>query len=69
MATFIYMNAIPIWHKGGYMNKREKAYLVEVYQDCVSLEKESDLTEYGAGMGDLCIELLKAKRNVFSPVK
>ena len=44
------------------MNKKEKAYLEKVYNDCVKLEKHKDLTEYGAGEGDLCIILLKKKK-------
>ena len=44
------------------MNKQEKAYLEEVYRDCVSLERRKDLTEFGAGQGLLCSILLKKKR-------
>lgn len=51
------------------MNKKEREYLEEVYKDCLSLERRKDLTEYGAGQGDLCIMLLKKKRDVFKWVK
>lgn len=44
------------------MNKKEKQYLKEVYQDCVNLERKKDSTEYSAGMGDLVAHLLKKKR-------
>ncbi len=47
------------------MNKKEKYYLEKVFQDCVTLEKQNKLTEYGAGQGDLCITLLKKKRKQF----
>ena len=47
------------------MNKKEKALLEEEYQDCLELEKEGFLTEYGAGWGDLCIRLLKKKSEPF----
>ncbi|MCH7568644.1 MAG: hypothetical protein IIA87_04445 [Nanoarchaeota archaeon] len=51
------------------MNKKEKKYLEEAYKDCVILEKKKDLTEYGAGMGDLCLRLLKKKRKQFKWIK
>jgi len=51
------------------MDKQEKVYLEKIYKDCVNLEKKNDLTEYGAGEGDLCIILLKKKRNVFKWIK
>lgn len=44
------------------MNKKEREYLEEVYQDCVSLERRKDLTEYGAGQGDMAAILLDKKR-------
>ncbi len=47
------------------MNRREKAKLEEIYRDCVDLERRKQLTEYGAGQGDLCITLLKKKRKQF----
>ena len=51
------------------MNKREKAHLEEVYKDCLVLERRKDLTEYGAGQGDLALILLKKKREPFRYVK
>jgi len=51
------------------MDKKEKAYLEKIYQDCANLEKKNDLTEHGAGEGDLCIILLKKKRKPFRWVK
>ena len=47
------------------MDKKEKKRLEEVFQDCVKLEGKKELTEYGTGMGDLCISLLKKKREPF----
>ena len=47
------------------MNKKEKAHLEKVFRDCIKLEKEKRLTEYGAGLADLCIVLLKKKRDAF----
>lgn len=44
------------------MNKEEKAYLEEVYDDCIQLEGRKDLTEFGAGMAHVCMVLLKKKR-------
>lgn len=47
------------------MKLKEKAYLEKIFRDCVNLEKKKDLTEHGAGEGDLCIVLLKKKRKPF----
>ncbi len=47
------------------MDKRERAKLEDIYRDCLSLERRKDLTEYGAGMGLMCIILLKKKRKLF----
>jgi len=47
------------------MNKKERDILEEIYRECVELEGKRDLTEYGAGQGDLCIRLLKKGRDVF----
>ncbi len=44
------------------MNMKEKAHLEKVFQDCVKLERQNKLTEYGAGQGDLCISLLKKNK-------
>ena len=51
------------------MNKGEKAKLEEIYRDCINLEGIKDLTEYGAGQGDLCIILLGKRRKPFRYVK
>ncbi len=50
------------------MNKKEKTHIEKVFQDCIKLEKENQLTEYGAGQGDLCISLLKKKREPFKHI-
>jgi len=47
------------------MNKKEKAYLEEIYRDCVNLEKKNDLTEHGAGEGDLCEFYIKEQCKIF----
>ena len=47
------------------MNKKEKSKLEKIYKDCVNLERKKDLTEYGAGQGDLCIVLLGKKKKAF----
>ena len=47
------------------MNKREKELLEKIYKDCEKLERHRDLTEYGAGQGDLCIRLINKKRKAF----
>ena len=47
------------------MNKKEKIRLEDTYRDCVQLERKNDLTEYGAGQGDLCAILLQKKRDFF----
>lgn len=36
------------------MNRQEKNLLLEVYRDCLRLEKRGELTEYGRGQKDLC---------------
>ncbi len=51
------------------MNKKEREYLKEVYKDCIKLERKKDLTEYGAGMGDLALKLLNKKRKLFNHLK
>lgn len=51
------------------MNQKEREYLEEIYKDCINLERRKDLTEYGAGQGDLCILLLKKKRKSFKHIK
>lgn len=49
------------------MNKAERAYLESLYNDCLIQERECVLTFYGAGQGDLCIELLGKDRKPFRP--
>lgn len=44
------------------VNKKEREYLEEVYNDCIQLERRKDLTQFGAGMGMLAAILLKKKR-------
>ncbi len=44
------------------MNKQETKYLLEVYKDCLKLERQNQLTEHGAGMGELASILLKKHR-------
>jgi hypothetical protein len=51
------------------MNKKEREKLESIYKDCVQLEKTYNLTEYGAGRGDLCKNLLKKKRKLFKSFK
>jgi hypothetical protein len=41
------------------MNNKERTYLKGVYKDCIELEKQGFLTEYGTGEKELCIILLK----------
>lgn len=49
------------------MNKIEKKKLLEIYEDCLKLEKQGTLTEFGEGQLILCKMLLnhknKAKQN------
>ena len=40
------------------MNKKEKKYIVEVYNDCMKLVKEKTLTEFGRGQLYLSAKLL-----------
>lgn len=49
------------------MNKAERAYLESMYKDCIAQEREGVLTFYGAGQGDVCIELLGKDRDPFRP--
>ena len=49
-------------NRGNTMNKKERRYLEEIYKDCVNLERKKDLTEHGAGEGNLAARLLKKKR-------
>jgi len=45
------------------MNRQEKKLLLEIYRDCLKLEKRGELTEYGRGQRDLCRMLLKINDN------
>lgn len=49
------------------MNQSEREYLQSIFTDCVEQEREGMLSNYGAGQGDLCIELLGKQRNPFRP--
>ncbi|MFN3167779.1 MAG: hypothetical protein ACE37H_12020 [Phycisphaeraceae bacterium] len=49
------------------MNQSERTYLEAVYKDCIEQEREGVLSVYGAGQGDLCIELLDKGREPFRP--
>lgn len=44
-----------------------REYLESIYEDCCEQEREGVLTVYGAGQGDLCIELLGKERGPFNP--
>ncbi len=48
------------------MNKNQRTCIEEIYDDCCALERENQLSEYGAGMADLCIMLLGKKRDSFT---
>ena len=47
------------------MNKQEREFLEEIYEECVELEGKRDLTEHGAGEGDLIVQLLGKDREPF----
>lgn len=47
------------------MNEDEQKYLEAIYNDCIEQEHEGTLSVYGAGQGDLCIELLGTGRKPF----
>ena len=49
------------------MEPSVREYLESIYEDCCEQEREGVLTAYGAGQGDLCIELLKKGRRPFKP--
>lgn len=49
------------------MNEDERKYLESIYNDCVKEELEGVLSVYGAGQGDLCIDLLNKDRELFRP--
>mgnify|MGYP003565200527 CR=1 FL=1 len=52
------------------MNKKEKEFLEEIYNDCIKLKRKNDLTEYGAGQGALASVLLKKKlKKLFKTTK
>lgn len=44
------------------LSRSQVAYLEEVYKECLKLEHRKDLTQYGAGRGDLAMVLLGKKR-------
>ncbi|MBW2974600.1 hypothetical protein KY366_02685 [Candidatus Woesearchaeota archaeon] len=48
------------------MNRTERFRLERIFWDCVRLERETRLSEYDAAQGDLCIRLLRKRRQLFS---
>ena len=43
------------------MNKCERKILETIYTDCICLQKQNRLTEYGKGQLNICELLLKTK--------
>jgi len=41
------------------MNQRENKIILEIYKDCLQLNKRKELAEYGRGQMDLCLILLR----------
>ncbi len=41
------------------MNCKEKKMILDIYNDCLKLKKQGELTSYGEGQMDLCKILLK----------
>jgi len=47
------------------MNKAERSGLERIFRRCVRLEREGRLSWHDAGQGDLCIRLLRKRRQLF----